>query len=144
MKLQKLTIDSLEQVTAIEQQAHHYPWSKAALTSAFAHNDFLGIYQQTQLCGFAILLNTVDTVELLNIAVLPLYQGQGYGYQLLQAAVIFTQQKNIARVLLEVRVSNEQAIRLYQRYGFIEIHRRKGYYLSQHGREDALIMAYQI
>jgi ribosomal-protein-alanine N-acetyltransferase len=44
-------------------------------------------------------------------------------------------------ILLEVRVSNEAAIRLYQRYGFSEIGRRKHYYPVAPGvREDAIVM----
>ena len=42
---------------------------------------------------------------------------------------------------LEVRASNTSAYRLYERYGFNEVGRRRGYYPSAEGREDALVMA---
>jgi ribosomal-protein-alanine N-acetyltransferase len=43
-------------------------------------------------------------------------------------------------MLLEVRPSNEAAIRLYQRYGFERIGVRRGYYPTEGGREDAIVM----
>jgi ribosomal-protein-alanine N-acetyltransferase len=42
---------------------------------------------------------------------------------------------------LEVRASNTSAYRLYERYGFNEVGRRRAYYPSADGREDALVMA---
>jgi len=42
---------------------------------------------------------------------------------------------------LEVRASNQSAYRLYERYGFNEIGRRRDYYPVAGGREDALVMA---
>jgi ribosomal-protein-alanine N-acetyltransferase len=44
-------------------------------------------------------------------------------------------------MLLEVRPSNEHAIRLYHQLGFNEVGTRPDYYPSVEGREDALIMA---
>ena len=42
---------------------------------------------------------------------------------------------------LEVRASNTTAYRLYERYGFNEVGRRRAYYPAADGREDALVMA---
>jgi ribosomal protein S18 acetylase RimI-like enzyme len=44
-------------------------------------------------------------------------------------------------MFLEVRVSNERARRFYERNGFAEIGRRRGYYPAAAGREDAIVMA---
>jgi ribosomal-protein-alanine N-acetyltransferase len=44
---------------------------------------------------------------------------------------------------LEVRVSNFSAIRLYLNYGFIEVGRRRDYYRTEFGREDAILMTLQ-
>jgi ribosomal-protein-alanine N-acetyltransferase len=43
-------------------------------------------------------------------------------------------------LLLEVRPTNEPALRLYQRYGFERIGVRPGYYPALGGREDAVVM----
>jgi ribosomal-protein-alanine N-acetyltransferase len=47
-------------------------------------------------------------------------------------------------VFLEVRVSNEVAIALYQDEGFNEIGIRKAYYPATDGREDAMMLALQL
>ena len=48
------------------------------------------------------------------------------------------------RFLLEVRVSNTAAIELYKKLGFIELSRRKDYYPTAQGREDAIVFALSI
>lgn len=144
MILKDLTSDALDSVYNIEQQAHTHPWTKAALASAFVYNHVIGLYLETKLVGFAILLDSIDALELLDIAVAPSYQHQGYGYQLLQAVIKLTQEKKLPRILLEVRLSNQHARQLYQQVGFLEIHRRKGYYVNEDGPEDALIMEYRV
>jgi ribosomal-protein-alanine N-acetyltransferase len=49
--------------------------------------------------------------------------------------------KRAVMVLLEVRVSNDAAYRLYTSMGFDEVGLRKNYYPARHGREDAIILA---
>ena len=44
------------------------------------------------------------------------------------------------QLFLEVRVSNVPAQGLYRKLGFVEISRRKGYYPTNGGREDAIVM----
>ncbi|MOA65737.1 ribosomal-protein-alanine N-acetyltransferase [compost metagenome] len=50
-------------------------------------------------------------------------------------------EQNAVECFLEVRESNQSAYRLYERYGFNEVGRRRGYYPAVDGREDALVMA---
>jgi ribosomal-protein-alanine N-acetyltransferase len=47
-------------------------------------------------------------------------------------------------MLLEVRPSNETALRLYRKYGFRPIGRRRGYYRADSGREDAMVLALRL
>ena len=74
--------------------------------------------------------------ELLRIGVLPGHRQAGLARKLIEAALNSDSEKGPARVLLEVAESNEPARRLYESCGFLEIHRRKNYYLDS----DALIM----
>jgi ribosomal-protein-alanine N-acetyltransferase len=52
--------------------------------------------------------------------------------------------KQMSTLWLEVRASNNIALNLYISYGFTEQERRKNYYNSAAGKEDAVIMKYQI
>ena len=51
----------------------------------------------------------------------------------------------MASVLLEVRPSNTRALAIYERYGFKQIGRRKGYYPAANQlREDAIVMRFDL
>lgn len=142
MSICPLTLDALDEVYKIEDSVHTYPWSKKALASSFENNEILGLFQQNQLIGFAILLDTTAFIELLDLAIAYPYQGQGYGQMLLNAVIQLAKDKQRSRILLEVRASNQKAQCLYQKTGFIEIFKRTDYYPAGEKREDALIMEY--
>lgn len=142
MNVRLLNIEALDAVYAIEQQAHIYPWSKIAMEGAFQHNVVVGLYEADILVGFAIILDAIDVIELLNIAVFPSFQRQGYGRRLLEAVIALAREKSVSRVLLEVRPSNQAAKYLYQDKGFKLTHCRTNYYRNEHKLEDALVMEY--
>jgi ribosomal protein S18 acetylase RimI-like enzyme len=60
-------------------------------------------------------------------------QGQGLGRFLLNQAVACARGLGMESVLLEVRPSNTRALEIYERYGFKQIGRRKGYYPAATG-----------
>lgn len=85
-------------------------------------------------CAWAILEEAHITI----LAVHPALQRQGLGQAMLVALLQAAYQRQLERATLEVRVSNEKAIALYQKFGFREAGRRKKYY--QDTGEDALVM----
>jgi ribosomal-protein-alanine N-acetyltransferase len=89
------------------------------------------------LAGFCVLLVTVDSWELENIAVHPDVRRQGVGGHLLEHARKEAAAAGASRILLEVRGSNRAARELYARMGFSETGRRKNYYANP--EEDAVI-----
>jgi [ribosomal protein S18]-alanine N-acetyltransferase len=78
--------------------------------------------------------------ELENIAVLPAFRRRGVGVALLSALLAEARARRAERVLLEVRVSNRSAIRLYTQGGFQLLARRRDYY--QNPAEDAFIFGH--
>ena len=77
-------------------------------------------------------------LHLVSIAVLKEYRRRGIGSALLDATIReATADGGIVSVYLEVRVSNEPAIRLYRKFGFREVRRIRGYYRDG---EDAYVM----
>ena len=93
--------------------------------------------------GYCILSMAVGEAHVLNICVAPAEQGQGIGRKMLEH-LIETARGRAETMFLEVRPSNTVAIALYEDMGFNEIGVRKGYYQSEHGREDGLMLALQI
>lgn len=91
--------------------------------------------------GFVIYSLQLNECHLLNLIVAPAYQRKGLGQKLLMAALNNAKEKGAGITYLEVRRSNHQAIRLYEKIGFVEIAVRKGYYQSKHSSEDAIVYA---
>ena len=75
---------------------------------------------------------------MMNIAVTPQYRRQGVAQALVEALVAHLKERENISLTLEVRVSNDPAIRLYTKMGFQQVGRRPRYYHNP--REDALIL----
>ncbi|MGT2716644.1 ribosomal protein S18-alanine N-acetyltransferase [Streptococcus respiraculi] len=111
------------------------PWTKEQLAADIKRSEVVYYLAKEgqKLLGFLAVQEIVDELEILQIAVKKDAQGQGIAGRLLDCIESFD-----GAVFLEVRASNQRAKGLYERYGFEEIGRRKGYY---HGPiEDAIVM----
>ncbi|SFG00191.1 ribosomal protein S18-alanine N-acetyltransferase [Neptunomonas qingdaonensis] len=104
----------------------------------------LGIKVQGDLVGYALVGSVLDEAELYQIALLPECQGRGMATELLAQLCQQLAVAGMQRLLLEVRERNVAAIRLYESFGFTQDGRRKGYYASVAGVEDALLYSYRI
>ena len=138
--------DDIEQVAAIEVEVTPSPWSNRQFQQSLEQHQCVVICQRNAddnvVLGYMILASVFDQTELLNIAIDPQHQGHGLGSQMLNSG-LQSLSDSIESVLLEVRVSNFPAIRLYRNYGFIEVGRRRDYYKTEFGREDAILMTLQ-
>ena len=75
---------------------------------------------------------------MMNVAVHPDYRRRGIAEKLIMALVQALKERKSHWLMLEVRASNEPAIKLYEKLGFSEVGRRKNYYDSP--KEDAILM----
>lgn len=132
----------VNQMAQIEASAHSHPMSENNLADCFGHlYRVIGLMQSDgELLGFAIVQQIVDEATLLDICLVPAQQGQGFGRLLLDAIIEDAKNTGAVVVMLEVRESNLAARALYQNRGFVETGRRKGYYPSAEGKEDAILM----
>lgn len=87
--------------------------------------------------GYAGLMCIGPVGDIQTIAVVPESEGQGIGSELLTQLIGEARCRGAEEVLLEVRADNPRAQRLYERFGFIRIHRRRRYYRDG---VDALVM----
>ncbi|RMI45812.1 ribosomal protein S18-alanine N-acetyltransferase [Streptomyces triticirhizae] len=90
------------------------------------------------LAGYAGLGVAGDVAEVMTIGVTGAHQGTGLGGRLLTRMLAGAAAFGSTAVMLEVRVDNEPAKRLYRRFGFEQVGIRRGYY--QPGNRDALVM----
>jgi ribosomal-protein-alanine N-acetyltransferase len=135
-----LTEKSAEQLWQLAESSYEFgsPWRCEQFLQDLenAHSHYLVL--NTPMDGFISYHQVLDEAEIFNLAVHPNKKGHGLGKLLLQTAIQNCQEAGVARILLEVRVSNLSAQALYLRMDFEVIGRRKNYY--SHPQEDALIM----
>lgn len=137
----------LADVLTLEESVYPHPWSMSNFVDSLNSNYEAWVLrdQNGELLGYFLLMAIVDEAHLLNVAVAARMQGQGLGRVLLNQAVACARGLGMESVLLEVRPSNERALRIYERYGFKQIGRRKGYYpAANQQREDAIVMRFGI
>lgn len=136
-----MTEADLDAVLRIEYAAFSHPWTRGIFLDGLKSYECWLMFEGSQQVGHGVINVILDEAHLLNITVKPESQGRGLGLRLLEHLMSRAQTRNAAECFLEVRASNASAYRLYERYGFNEIGRRRGYYPSADGREDALVMA---
>lgn len=141
MQFRTMQSSDLDAVVAIERQVQFHPWTKQQFLDSLTSASHCSVLEHAgQVIGFCILQTVVDEANLLLMAIDPAHQGKGYGYLLLEQAVEALGARCVM-VFLEVRVSNQAAIGLYEKLGFHQVGTRRGYYPSATGREDAAVMA---
>jgi [ribosomal protein S18]-alanine N-acetyltransferase len=140
IEIRELGLGDLDAIEAIEKRAYRTPWSRSMFASELAKptSICLGAFEGERLMGYTINSRYVDAWHVMNVAVDPDYQRRGIATHLLERLFEITADDDRRGYTLEVRVSNGDAIRLYERLGFESRGIRRGYYTDN--REDALIM----
>lgn len=137
----RMTEADLDAVLKIEYAAFSHPWTRGIFIDALKSYEVWLMFEGSQQVGHGVINVIIDEAHLLNITVKPESQGRGLGLMLLEHLMKRAYEMNGRECFLELRDSNRSAYRLYERYGFNEIGRRRDYYPAVGGREDALVMA---
>jgi ribosomal-protein-alanine N-acetyltransferase len=140
VQIRPLDLANLDAIEKIEQRAYPTPWSRSMFASELAKptSICLGAFENDRLVGYTINSRYVDAWHIMNVAVDPDYQHRGIATALLTRLFELTAGDERRGYTLEVRVSNQDAIDLYEKLGFESRGIRRGYYTDN--REDALIM----
>ena len=88
--------------------------------------------------GYGSLSVILDEGYIIDIAVLKEYRRQKAATFILQAIVDFAKIKSLKFLTLEVRESNDAAISLYSKFGFLKVGERKNYYSDP--KENAVLL----
>jgi ribosomal-protein-alanine N-acetyltransferase len=139
LDIRRLTYADLPQVIAIERRAFPTPWSLAMFVLELSKPSGICLagWVDDHIVGYVV-CSRYDTVwHLMNVAVEPDLQRRGIASALLEELFALADRPN-EQYTLEVRTSNDSAIRLYEQFGFRAAGRRRAYYHDN--REDALIM----
>lgn len=141
--IKQMTPEDVEKVHQVEEACFSVPWSMENFQNIFrfGENYYLTAWDGEEIVGFIGLMAVMGEGDITNVAVLPTHRKQGIGDRLVASVIALAKEKEISKIMLEVRASNEAAIHLYEKYGFEFLCVRKEYY--QKPTEDANIMCWQ-
>jgi len=132
----------IDDVLAIEEASFTNPWTREMYVSELQNTGvsycFLARDDRGSAVGFCSFWRVLDELHINNLAVLPEVRRHGVASALLAHVLREGNRLGAARATLEVRISNEPARLLYERFGFVVAGVRQGYYSNP--VEDALIL----
>jgi [ribosomal protein S18]-alanine N-acetyltransferase len=142
VELRPLQMRDLNAIEQIERASYPTPWSRSMFASELAKPSSicLGAFdlETHELVGYLVISRYVDAWHVMNVAVSPQHRRRGIATMLLDRLFELTAGRGRRGYTLEVRVSNTEAVALYEKLGFKARGVRRGYYTDN--REDALIM----
>lgn len=128
-------------VVELEKKIFSDAWTSTGIYETFCQNQaFVGVAEcDGEIVGYCIIYYVMDEAEIARVAVDEKVRRQGVGRGLLDYICECCKMKNINRLLLDVRESNEGARRFYEQYGFIVDGIRKNFY--DQPKENAILMS---
>lgn len=133
----------LDEILEIERSSFKIPWHRVFFLSDLNRPTSFCLVARAdkQIAGYLIAWREGEGFHIANLAVAPRFRRQKIGSRLLSEAIEVSRELGLTKLYLEVRVSNEPAISLYERFGFKLARRRPSYYTDG---EDAWVMEYEL
>ena len=141
-QIRKMQKEDIPQMAEIAAASFTDPWTEKGFTEALQMESacFLVAVGGENVMGYCGCYMAADEAEIVNVAVRDNCRKQGIADKLLTELTAYGNEHGVSRFFLEVRVSNEAAIHLYEKHGFIRQGVRKDFYKDIH--EDAYVMNY--
>ena len=140
--LRSMRSSDLDLVVQNETLAYEHPWSKRIFIDCLrAGYQCWVLANKQQIVAHGVMSVAIGECHLLTLCVDPEYQRLGYGRKIFSLLLDRANKLEAEVCFLEVRASNEGALKLYSSMGFTQIGERKNYYPGTDGREDAIIMS---
>lgn len=139
--IRPMEVSDTEQVEMIEKQIFSIPWSQKSFEDACQSNDniYLVCEMNGQIAGYCGLWTVLGEGNITNMAVSGGFRRLGIAETLMKEMEKQGMSKNVFTYFLEVRKSNEAAVNLYKKMGYVQIGVRKNFY--EKPVEDALVMS---
>ena len=136
--VRNLVYSDLPQVVALERRSFHSPWSLPMFVLELSKPSSICLVAATgqAVAGYLICARYDRAWHVMNIAVDPHQRRHGIARRLLDG--LFARAGQDAEYTLEVRISNDPAIALYESFGFRGVGTRRRYYTDT--GEDAIVM----
>ncbi len=141
LRVRPMTVSDIADVHEIERASFPIPWPPYAFRHELETNRmarYLIVQADGETVAYGGIWLMVGEAHVTTFAVLPEWRRRGIGGLLMLAVMELSREVGATVATLEVRISNEAARTLYQRFGFRPVGVRPHYY-SDNG-EDALVM----
>ena len=141
LSIMSMALEDIPGVVEIENLSFPTPWSESSFRYELLENPYASLFVARagpMVLAFACLWIIDQEVKINNIAVHPSYRGRGVATRFLKFLIEHAATQGCREITLEVRPSNQAALSLYRKAGFVPIGRRKQYYTDTH--EDAIVM----
>ncbi|RJR21091.1 MAG: ribosomal-protein-alanine N-acetyltransferase [Nitrospiraceae bacterium] len=140
--IRRMLSGDIPQAHEIGKQCFTTPWQISSFEYELENRDAIlrVAVLHVEIVGYICVRSILDVTHVMDLAVTPRLKRMGIGSLLLRNALqeLRRTRPDINMITLEVRESNIAAVKLYEKHGFREIGRRRGYYKKP--LEDALIM----
>lgn len=141
MLIRAMSIDDLDRIVELEQQLFTTSWKKEDFLYEIYENTFsfnFVLEVENIIIGYVGVWIMYEQSQITTIGIDKDYQRKGYAEVLMKEIIQFACEEGSEVMSLEVRVSNQPAISLYEKCGFVNQAVRKNYY--QDNNEDAYLM----
>ena len=131
--IEKSTLEYAENLAKLEETLFTTSWDRVTINEKINRGEFLyWVYEQDdQIIGYLAIQKTLNDLHILGIGVLKDYRNQSIARNLTEKLISYFEISQFDKILLEVRESNEDAVNLYQSFGFKQYGVRKNYYVNE-------------
>ncbi len=136
------TADMLPDIVSLEEACFSAPWTRKMMEAELTGNPFarfrVALDAEGRIVGYHCFWIVFEELRLMNVAVRESMRRRGVALALVTEALHMGLAEGATRAMLEVRASNEAALALYRRLGFVPVSTRRRYYVNP--EEDAVVM----
>lgn len=140
LRIREFTKDDILSVSCIDADTSEHPWAQSLFDQEILSDTFFGLVinaLKDGVLGFVLCKIVVDECEILKIAVMKNCQNRGVGTKLCCHLISYLREHSVKKLFLGVAISNDVALKLYEKIGFKTLNIRKNYY---NNKEDAKVM----
>lgn len=138
-----MTAEHVAGIKKVDDSCFESPWSLKAFESELENPIafYFVAVKDDEVIGYCGYWWTFGEAQITNVAVSPEYRQKGIASALMDEMTNHCREMDVFSITLEVRVSNNAAISMYEKYGFERVGLRPKYY---NNKEDALLMTKEI
>ena len=142
-KIIPMTAEHIADIKKVDDSCFESPWSLKAFESELENPIafYFVAVKDDEVIGYCGYWWTFGEAQITNVAVSPEYRQKGIASALMDEMTNHCREMDVFSITLEVRVSNNAAISMYEKYGFERVGLRPKYY---NNKEDALLMTKEI